>query len=231
MKEPCIGEKPCSAADSRPQQQQARSASHPLLLRLGLGALPDMRLAQGDVSMLALHESYAQAAGQGGAAGLKITQWRCAARLCSALPLPSAHHHYRPAHDGVHMVDVGTRRPGRRHAPTLITQCSKVQQLRCQQAGACTPFAWKGKIYTSQWLALGPGQERAALGRLDLESGSVELVYRCVVVPRCLRACMMPAVCMCGVENGLPKAFPLLPPDAAGRHAACMHASVWARCR
>jgi hypothetical protein len=40
------------------------------------------------------------------------------------------------------------------------------------------PFSWKGQIYLSHWLALPPGQERAALARLDLEHGSLEHVYR-----------------------------------------------------
>lgn len=40
------------------------------------------------------------------------------------------------------------------------------------------PFAWKGEIWLSHWLALPPEQERAALARLDLEHGSLEHVYR-----------------------------------------------------
>jgi hypothetical protein len=78
VKEPCPGKKPCKEDGSSKQQQQTRS--HPLLLRLGLGALPDMRLAQGDVAVLQLHESYEQLQADSGVAGLKITQWRCAAQ-------------------------------------------------------------------------------------------------------------------------------------------------------
>ena len=60
------------------RHQGAKSRSHPLLLRLGYGALPDMRLAQQDVQKLQLHESFAKLKQQHGAAALKATEWRSA---------------------------------------------------------------------------------------------------------------------------------------------------------
>ncbi len=53
----------------------------------------------------------------------------------------------------------------------------KVMTFLCP---ACVrrPFPWKGQIFLSHWLALPPGQERAALARLDLERGALEHVYR-----------------------------------------------------
>lgn len=58
------------------RHQGGRSRSHPLLLRLGYGALPDMRLAQSDVHKLQLHESFAQLKKQHGASAVKATEWR-----------------------------------------------------------------------------------------------------------------------------------------------------------
>ncbi len=59
------------------RHQGGRSRSHPLLLRLGYGALPDMRLAQTDVQKLQLHESFAKLKQQHGASALKASEWRC----------------------------------------------------------------------------------------------------------------------------------------------------------
>ena len=53
-----------------------RTRSHPLLLRLGYGAQPDMRLAQSDVQKLHLHEAFARLKQQHGASTLKATEWR-----------------------------------------------------------------------------------------------------------------------------------------------------------
>ena len=72
--QPCSGKGDCAAGRGQPQQQQTRS--HPLLLRLGFGALPDMRLAQSDVQKLQLHESFARLKEESMASELKATEWR-----------------------------------------------------------------------------------------------------------------------------------------------------------
>ncbi len=97
------------------------------------------------------------------------------------------------------------------------------------RAPARRPFAWKGSIYVSQWLALPPGQqERAALGRLDLEAGSVELVYRSdalLITPPSLSdhksGCRGPAVQVRCIDYRPPS---LSGPEHGGR-AACVQSN------
>ena len=77
--QPCSGKGDCKAGRGQQQQQgqgQQQTRSHPLLLRLGLGALPDMRLAQSDVQKLQLHESFARLKQENMASELKASEWR-----------------------------------------------------------------------------------------------------------------------------------------------------------
>ncbi len=54
----------------------SKTRSHPLMVRLGYGALPDLRLVQSEVQRLQLHESYLRLRQQQSTSTLKASAWR-----------------------------------------------------------------------------------------------------------------------------------------------------------
>ena len=74
----CEQEVGCSGAkqDCKQDGGSARTRSHPLMVRLGFGALPDLRLVQSEVQRLQLHESYLRLRQQQSTTTLKASAWR-----------------------------------------------------------------------------------------------------------------------------------------------------------
>ena len=62
-----------SGSDS---SSSSRTRSHPLMLRLGYGVLPDLRLVQSEVQRLQLHESYLHLRQQQSTPPLIASSWR-----------------------------------------------------------------------------------------------------------------------------------------------------------
>lgn len=70
------GRQDCSGVKQEGGASGTRTRSHPLMLRLGYGALPDLRLVQSEVQRLQLHESYLRLRQQQSGSALKATAWR-----------------------------------------------------------------------------------------------------------------------------------------------------------
>ena len=68
----------CSGGKQECRQDggSARTRSHPLMVRLGYGALPDLRLVQSEAQRLQLHESYLRLRQQQSTATLRASAWR-----------------------------------------------------------------------------------------------------------------------------------------------------------
>ena len=73
----CAGEKQeCGGAKADGGSSSSRTRSHPLMLRLGYGVLPDLRLVQSEVQRLQLHESYLHLRQQQSTPPLIASSWR-----------------------------------------------------------------------------------------------------------------------------------------------------------
>lgn len=72
----CTGGKQQGCPAGKQGGGSIRTRHVPLMLRLGFGALPDLRLAQTEVQRVQLHESYLRLRQQQGASSLKASSWR-----------------------------------------------------------------------------------------------------------------------------------------------------------
>ena len=72
----CTGGKQQGCPAGKQGGGSTRTRHVPLMLRLGFGALPDLRLAQTEVQRVQLHESYLRLRQQQGASSLKASSWR-----------------------------------------------------------------------------------------------------------------------------------------------------------
>ncbi len=70
------GKQECGGAKADGSSSGSRTRSHPLMLRLGYGVLPDLRLVQSEVQRLQLHESYLHLRQQQSTPPLVASSWR-----------------------------------------------------------------------------------------------------------------------------------------------------------
>lgn len=51
---------------------------------------------------------------------------------------------------------------------------------------------WKDELYFGHWIAYMPGEERMAISKVDLHSGSVKPLHRFTTLSSCIEASLIP---------------------------------------